>query len=96
VLVLSDPPTRDIHLPVAEMIDYWIYYDRQSLKILQSLGCDTFNAGLYFSNEKFLGAYYSTTVYADGTRDWYHGSDLYYADLAKVILDVFLKVQEGH
>lgn len=90
VLVLSDPPTRDIYPPVAEMIDYWVYYDWQSLKIFQGLGCDTFNAGQYFSREKFQEKYYSTAVYADGMKDWFHGSDLYYADLAKVITEVFL------
>lgn len=92
VLVLSDPPTRDIApASVVEMIDYWIYYDRQSLKILQGLGCDTFNAALYFSNENFQDAYYSGTTYDDGTIDWYHGSNFYYADLAKVILNIFFR-----
>lgn len=92
VLVLSDPPTRNIYPPVAEIIDYWVYYDRQSLKIFHDLGCDTFNAGLFFSNDNFKDVYYSSIVDTDGTRDWYHGSDMYYADLAKTIADVFLKL----
>lgn len=91
VLVISDPPTREIHPPIAEMIDFWIYYDRQSLKIFQDLGCDTFNAGLYFSNENFQYNYYSSKIYDNGVRDWCHGSDLYYSDLAKIIANVFLK-----
>lgn len=91
LLAISDPPTRSVNSKVNEMIDYWIYYDRESLKVLKEIGCSTFNAGLYFSGDKFKPEYFSKVVYANGERDWYHGSDLYYQTLAQKIVDIFVK-----
>jgi hypothetical protein len=84
-LVVSDPPTRSINKNILNIIEFWNFYDKKSLEIFQSIGCDTLNAGVYFGEDKFEGRFYSEVIYADGSRDWFHGSDDYYLELSKVI-----------
>ena len=84
-MIVSDPPTREINAEVKSKIKFWKFYDENALKIFQDIGCDTLNAGLYFKNEKFDSKFISNVIYADGTRDWFHGSDAYYSELARVI-----------
>jgi hypothetical protein len=91
LLAISDPPTRSVNPKINQMIDYWIYYDRESLKMLKEIGCSTFNAGLYFSGDKFKSEYFSKVVLANGQRHWYHGSDQYYQALAQKVVDIFVK-----
>ena len=91
LLAISDPPTRSVNPHINQMIDYWIYYDRESLNILKDIGCSTLNAGLYFSGDKFKPEFFSKVVYANGEMDWFHGSDEYYQALAKVVVEIFVK-----
>ena len=91
MLVVSDPPTRDLDEEISKVQDFWRYYDVQSLKILHEIGCSTVNAGVHFSGDNFKEEYYTKTVFADGTIDWYHGSEIYYEDLGKLIYDSILE-----
>ena len=91
VLILSDPPTRSCNPQISEYLHFWEYYDQQALKLMHSIGCAIFNAGLYFSKTHFKDSYYSSVVYADGTRDWFHGSDTYYTDLAQALINTHLQ-----
>ena len=84
-LIVSDPPTRELNTNLKNIINFWTFYDENSLKIFQDIGCDTFNAGLYFQKEKFDTEFFSDVVYLDGTRDWFHGSKKYYSELAGAI-----------
>ena len=84
-LIVSDPPTRKINSEINNLIKIWTFYDENSLKIFEDIGCDTFNAGLYFQKEKFNTEFFSDVIYEDGTRDWFHGSDKYYSELAGAI-----------
>jgi len=84
-LIVSDPPTRELNTEIKSMINFWTFYDENSLKIFHDMGCDTFNAGLYFQMENFDNEFFSDIVYADGKRDWFHGSEKYYSQLATVI-----------
>jgi hypothetical protein len=87
ILVLSDPPVRSVNKFLNQFIALFLYFDEQSLKIFKDLGCDIFNAGVYFSGDKFSEKYYSDVVLSDGLNEAIHGSDAYYVDLAKVIID---------
>lgn len=84
-LVISDPPTRSINAEINEKIKYWDFYDQQSLKVYNDIGCDTLNAGAYFGEGKFESRFFSDVIYSDGTRDWFHGSDAYYSELAMIV-----------
>jgi hypothetical protein len=84
-LVVSDPPTRKIDNEISKSIEFWKFYDEQSLKIFHELGCNTFNASLFFKDEKFEDKFISDVIFEDGTRDWFHGSDEYYLELSRVI-----------
>ena len=87
ILVVSDPPVRSVNKFLNQFNALFLYFDEQSLKIFKDLGCDTFNAGVYFSGDKFSEKYYSGVVLNDGHPEAIHGSDAYYVDLAKVIID---------
>ena len=84
VAVISDPPTRGLDEAVNKQIEAWNFYDKQTLEIMDAYGFDIFNASDYFQNLP-KQQYYSDVVYADGTKDWFHGSDKYYEDLASVL-----------
>jgi hypothetical protein len=78
---------RSVNKFLNQFIALFLYFDEQSLKIFKDLGCDILNTGIYFSGDKFSDEYYSGVVLSDGLPEAIHGSDAYYADLAKVIID---------
>ncbi len=86
VLVISDPPTRQVNQSVQNMIQLWNYYDKKSLEILSGIGCKTLNATEYFGASNFKEEYYSSHVEANGDKDWFHGSYAYYRELASLLL----------
>ena len=85
VLVVTDPPTRKINKDVRKNIKIWSFYERESQKIYQELGCQVFDASAYFSENKFKDIFYSNAVMRNGVRDWFHGSEEYYMELARVL-----------
>jgi hypothetical protein len=86
VLVVSDPPTREVNEEINKQINFWKFYDIESLKIFKAIGCEIFNADEYFKDFKYKELLYSNVIQSDGVRDWYHGSDYYYDELAKAII----------
>jgi len=85
VAVISDPPTRDLNEEIYKNIEAFNFYDQQTLKIMDAHGFDIFNASNYFKDVP-KQEYYSDVVLSDGRKDWFHGSDRYYNDLASLLI----------
>lgn len=87
VVLMTDPPTQSINSAVAQHIRFWQFYDDMAEKVFNHLGYSVFHARRHFQTCGFLPDYHSQTVYADGTRDWFHGSELYYDAVTEALLD---------
>ena len=87
VVLVTDPPTQAIDSSVASNIHCWEYYDDMAEKVLKHLGYRVFHARRHFQACGFDPQYHSPTVFADGSRDWFHGSEGYYDVLSEALLD---------
>jgi len=90
VIALTDPPTQSINPEIGNLIDFWVFYDQVVSQYLSHLGVQVLNARAIFDLEPFLASYFSDIVYDNGTKDWFHGSNAYYARIADIIHDRFL------
>lgn len=89
LIVVTDPPTQggDPVFPAgSDMLKLFEFYDLMVEAVFEHLGCQVFNARKYFDLNNFNPMYYSDTIYADGARDWFHGSDVYYLEVAKELV----------
>lgn len=97
VVVISDPPTRDINEDVRSKIKLWEFYEDQALAIFAKLGCNTL-LSREFMADTFSDAYYSKIFWGQGRepndRDWLHGSQKYYFDFARKLISLVLKSSE--
>ena len=90
LIVVTDPPTQNINPATpagSDKLKLYEFYDLMIEVPFEHLGCKVFNARKYFGLNEFNPMYYSDKIYANGARDWFHGSDLYYLELAKKLVE---------
>ncbi len=81
VIFVTDPPTQK------ENLRFWTLIDSMLSNSFQAVGCAVFNARDWIAERGgFPDEYRSTWTNVAGDGDPLHGSDKYYADLAREIL----------
>ncbi|MFV0597190.1 GSCFA domain-containing protein [Shewanella sp.] len=89
VMVISDPPFWQYFEESKEMAPLVMAYMDAMEYVWQQMGVEFFHAARIFNQEISDPIHYaSTLVYADGSRDYFHGGDSYYDWLAEKLLSL--------
>lgn len=90
VVVVSDPPFSAHFEEVKLDESFFRVYENTMESIARTLGCEFFSARRWIADERgFQEEFLTDAVYEDGSHDWYHGSDLYYEELARKLSAVY-------
>jgi GSCFA family len=90
VIAVTDPPTQAINDNYRPFLAHFENYDRLAEKLLREEGCKVFNSRTHFCRPDFPGEFLSGTD-VDGVRDYIHGSDLFYQNVAQSLYQAFLR-----
>jgi len=85
VVLVTDPPTQHLDPETSRMVPAYAAYERLACSAYAELGAEVFLAREHFGGSAFLPHYCTTTRLADGSLDLLHGSEAYYADLARAL-----------
>jgi len=92
VIIVSDPALQAFFPEMDLDLELYKFYDQTFGILAGHINCTFFNARDWSENEIELDrTYCSAKVHADGSPDWYHGSDIYYDALAQKIETQFGK-----
>ncbi len=87
-IVITDPPTQGLNPQFKQLEPLISLYESEACKCFSAIGCDTLNvreiypSGIpsnFYRDERFQ--------FAEGQLDYVHGSDDFYVDLAKIIIE---------
>lgn len=94
VVLVSDPPLQAFFELMKNHVYVFEWYENGYEIISTALGCDFFNARRWLGTSGEIPEVYRLHVSdRKGNEDWFHGSDLYYRDLAKELAARFLKAK---
>jgi hypothetical protein len=86
VVLVTDPPTQHLDPETVRMVPAFEAYERLACTLFAEVGCEGFIARDHLGGAAFEARFTPTTRLAGGEMDWLHGSEDYYAELARQLV----------
>jgi hypothetical protein len=86
VVLVTDPPTQHLDPETVRMVPAFEAYERLACTLFAEVGCESFIARDHLGGAAFEARFTPTTRLAGGEMDWLHGSEDYYAELARQLV----------